>query len=70
MNVDDLKVYFDISTDSALAEQLNVSASTISKWRHNNIPEQMQELFYYRSKGELISDYPIIDKSNIDESEE
>lgn len=60
MRVDDLQLYFGVKTDKALTKYLNVSTSTISKWRKSGIPERRQALIEIQTKGRL--------KANIERS--
>ena len=53
MRVDDLQRYYGVKTDKAVAKKLNLSPSTISKWRSGGIPEKRQALIQVKTEGKL-----------------
>lgn len=53
MTVDDLRDFYNASSDSDLARKIKRGRSTISGWRDNGIPERTQAYFQALTNGVL-----------------
>ena len=56
MTFDELKSFFHVKTDTALAEKLDVSKAVIHKWKNQGIPTERQAIIQIQTKGELKAD--------------
>jgi len=56
MTVDDLKKFYKVDTDAALARELKRDKSVICYWRHKGIAPKTQATFQVLSKGKLKAD--------------
>lgn len=55
MTVDELREYFEVKTDKALASKMNISPSTICKWRKEGINYVRQESIQLQTKNVLVA---------------
>lgn len=53
MNIDDVKKYFKVKTNVALAEKLNMTPANMTYWSQDGIPYEQQCVLYYESKHKL-----------------
>ena len=53
MNIDDVKKYFKVKTNVALAEKLNMTPASMTYWDKDGIPYGQQCIFYYESRHKL-----------------
>ena len=53
MNVDNLHRFYGTELDIELSLKLNISKSTVSKWRSFGIPPERQAVFQVLSKNAL-----------------
>lgn len=56
MNVDNLHRFYGTELDIELSLKLNISKSTVSKWRSFGIPSERQAVFQVLSKNALEAD--------------
>ena len=56
MTFNELKLFFHVKTDTALAEKLGVSKAVIHKWKNQGIPTERQAIIQIQTKGELKAD--------------
>ena len=68
MTVDDLVKHYGADNDSKLGQMLNVSKSTISKWRSNGIPAERQAVYEVLSKNKLKADLSEFELNPIEEA--
>ncbi|MHA3051855.1 hypothetical protein [Acinetobacter sp. ANC 4640] len=59
MTVDDLKTFYQVDSDAALARKLKRHRSVIHYWRNSGIPERTQATFEVLSKRKLKADLTI-----------
>ncbi|ENV46809.1 hypothetical protein [Acinetobacter brisouii] len=59
MTVDDLKTFYQVDSDAALARKLKRNRSVIHYWKHSGIPEKTQSYFEVLSKRKLKADLNI-----------
>lgn len=53
MNINDVKKYFKVKTNVALAEKLNMTPANMTYWSQDGIPYEQQCVLYYESKHKL-----------------
>lgn len=56
MNVDDLREYYQASSDKELAKIIQRVPSTICQWRKEGLPERTQGYFQAITNGALVAD--------------
>lgn len=56
MNVDDLQVLYNVSSDSELGKTLALTKGTISKWRKYGISPLWQACFELKTDGRVTAD--------------
>lgn len=53
MTVDELKLHYEVKTDSELAQRVGYTKGTISKWRSKGISLETQALLQLKTKGKV-----------------
>ena len=53
MTVDDLRLYYEVKTDSEVARIVCHTRGAISKWRHRGIPVDTQARLQLLTKGKV-----------------
>ena len=56
MTFNELKSFFHVKTDTALAEKLDVSKAVIHKWKNQGIPTERQAIIQIQTNGKLKAD--------------
>ncbi|MCJ8162306.1 hypothetical protein [Acinetobacter zhairhuonensis] len=53
MTVDELKLHYEVKTDSELAQKIGYSKGAVSKWRNKGISLETQALLQIKTKGKV-----------------
>ena len=53
MTVDELKLHYEVKTDSELAQKIGYSKGAVSKWRSKGISPETQALLQILTNGKL-----------------
>lgn len=53
MNIDEVKKFYKVKTNVALAKKLNMTPANMTYWEQSGIPFKQQCVLYYKSKHKL-----------------